>query len=517
MQKDGPNCTKENTGDSLSSAYSQRNYDIIDNASQTSSTLEIQLYKLRWWIIAFYVVQVVVIRFVTCSFGVVNNIYKAYYNLSFFVIDWFTLIQMPAGFVATVVLAYLTFSSFVRFRKLLIIFATTMLLACMLLMIAFGYPFLYWLIFFGQAAVGFGVQTSSAILPTLATSWFPEDQIGLAMGIRSTGISTGILLAFIVTSQMVDPPPSLQNCNENMTFSYINNNTDCILEWKNDVEKKFLTLFGTLLVLSIFALAFTLVYVTDRPPRPPSHSEALVRAQNEDEPPQLFTNMGKFVMECKSVIVNKVTFQLVIVGSITASANYLQSILMGEIVRDVFIARNYQSRVNEMSGYVLALHEVAGMGGSLVGGKILDRTKRHKALLLSALMVSLMMLSGFALGLYFINVAIIFITNTLLGFSLCAGYIPITDMILQHNFPKNTAFVMLIGMGEYKCLGIFISQISRVLLDHFGGLAVLIFLIALFCICIFVSIFLNPDYNRLAAENEVEEELLLFTNDEDTE
>ena len=481
----------------------------IDNHGEN----ETQLYKLRWWIAAFSACQIIVMKFLISLFGIMNNVFKTYYDTSYYVVDWFSLIQLPAGFVATIILANLLFNSIIGFRKLLLILSFSILLGCIFSIIASIYPFLYGLIFVGQFCAGFGYRTTMAILSMFASSWFPEKQIGLAISIKTISVSVGSILSYIIPTQLMSPPPFQEDNLNNITSDWKNNET--IAKWKDEVMWKFISLYGSLIVMSLIALIFTFIYVVDEPPKPPTIAQAKVRAQKKREKAKtILANIGEFLRFCRSILVDKVVWQLVIIGSVTVGTHYLQRVLIGEIIRDVFVAQNYNSRINQMAGYVMALNEVGGFIGGLAMGKALDYSKRYKVLLLLSLVLSLIMMLGLTLACYFVNVVTVYIFNTLLGFTLLASIVSLLDMLLQHTYPKNPGILTLIFFGEIIILVIPTAQIFRVVLNYFNGPAVLACLVVLFLVANILAIFLNPSYNRLnASKSETGEDVALLCED----
>ena len=62
---------------------------------------DIELYSLRWWILSFLAIDHLITRLVRGSFGIVSNVYAAYFQISILTVDWFTLIQLPTMFIFT--------------------------------------------------------------------------------------------------------------------------------------------------------------------------------------------------------------------------------------------------------------------------------------------------------------------------------------------------------------------------------------------------------------------------------
>ena len=187
-----------------------------DNSNFESGTsceilTETKLYKRRWAMAAMLAAQSIVGRILMTSIGVINDIYKTYFDLSSYVVDWFTLIQIPAIVLSAFLLAILTFNSITDSRKLFILFCSSALFLCACSLVAITANNLYGLIFVGQFVVGFGVPAASAVIGSLAINWFPENQIGYALSIKEAGFNIGCLLGYLIPSQIFIPYVPPQN------------------------------------------------------------------------------------------------------------------------------------------------------------------------------------------------------------------------------------------------------------------------------------------------------------------
>ena len=477
----------------------------IENDSDTTT----QVYPLRWWIAAFFGVQIAVIRMIMNSFGIVNNIYKAYFSISYYAIDWFTLIQEVGKMVSSILLAFLSFNEITKFRKLFVMMVSMTIITCISIIITFAYPHLYALIFLGLLVIGFSLQTGGAISVALAINWFPENQIGTALSFREQGMVAGAFLAFLVPSQLATPPPKkfshLQKGNMTTQFGL-----DVAAafkmqfsNWHYETCWKFSFLYVCTLFVCVIVLIFSLLFVSDYPKKPPTIAQALVRAQNNHSQLQnIFKNFGKFIIASKSLLFDKVFFLAVLVCYIVFSLNELQRLLMGQIFRDVFKVGNYGSRVNAMSGYVLMVYEIGNFLGNLVSSLLLDYSKKHKLILYVALMFSACTSVGLAVGQYYNNVVLIFVFIALFGFAVACCHIPIYDMVLEHTYPANPSFVILLFTFQGEIVIIIISQISRFMLDFISGTAVFIFMISLVIMGIVLTTFINPKYRRKEANTD---------------
>jgi len=436
------------------------------------------------------------------SFGVINNIFKAYFNISYYVIDWFMLIQYPGMIFATIVLILLTLNERLGFQKLFIVMITCSASSYAFSIVAVFYPHLFWIIYLGQFAAGFALQSSIAIFGTFATSWFKEHQVGIALSLKTTSMSLGCLLAFLLSSQLFPAPPTASLMNEKPKNA-TNNCTGIAIDladegWFSEVRWKFLCLYGVSVIGCIIAWIFAIIFVTDEPPTPPTIAQAQIRARRlqQNQVKKTWKKASECWNECASILLNKTVIYGIIVFIILLSFSYLEKALLGEISREIFKRDSY---INKMAGYILSLFEVGGILGSIVAGKLTNSLQRHKLLLCVAIFTSFISMVGLTVGRFLLNAIVVFVFNTLLGVSLCFTQTPLFDMVLQDTYPKNSSLVFLIFVGVTQIGVVAVGEICRVILDNINPTAVLIFLCVLLVVAFIVSAgFIDPKFKRYA-------------------
>ena len=468
---------------------------------------DIKLYKRRWLILMVFTGQVILIRLLTNAIGIIDDIYKAYFNISSNTIDWFTLIQSPAMVISAVVLAVLIFNSVIGAKKLLILVSFCAVLSCSFSLISSAYPRLYGLIYAGQFAAGFGAQASSAISSSLASSWFAENEIGFAISFTTVGLSIGYSLSFFIPSQVFKSLP-FQTTPNNFTQSDL-------AVWRDETLYNFLFFYGSLWFISTMLWFSVFAFVTDIPPKPPTLAQILIREQQvQGKWKDVIKNISSFCRQSKDVLFSKFGVQVAIILSIIFSCSNLQKLLLSDIVRNVFNYDNYNLDSDEMSGYVLVLFETGCFLGSVLSGKLIDHFKKHGLILFIYLFLSMLSMSGLALASHYANVPATFVFNSLLGISLCSCYVPIYDMVLEHTYPQSPAFVMLLFVGECYSATILFGEASMILLQYFTGTAVFAFMSVFVFFCLLLCLFVKPNYSRQkASKMEVDPENLRLLNE----
>ena len=162
---------------------------------------ETKLYKKRWVILFLFVIQNVVAKVSISSNGVINDVYKEYFKISYYIIDWFTLIQIPAMIMSAFILAFFTFNSVFDSRNLFVLLSSCAIFSYAFSMVAFVHNPLYFFIILCQFVISFGAESSQATISAIATNWFPENQIGFALSIKTMAYSLGCALGFIIHSK----------------------------------------------------------------------------------------------------------------------------------------------------------------------------------------------------------------------------------------------------------------------------------------------------------------------------
>jgi len=462
-------------------------------------SIETKLYNRRWAMITIYTFQLIIVKILLASIGVINNIYKAYFGLSYFVIDWFTLIQIPAKILATFVLSILTFNSLTNSRKLFIFLSFCSVFSCACSLISFAFPDLYAFIFLGQFGIGFGSLSNEAIISSLASNWFPENQIGLALSTKTIGSSIGSLLGFLIPSQLFK---ATVPAGDNETYLVCKNTTDNLLlkDWCCEVRSKFFKLYGSLLLICIINLCLVLIIVAESPPKPPTIAQALKPRQVQGKINKVDKNIVNFFKEIKNILFSAVVFQLIVIASLIYVNSDLQKLLMGEIFREGIFFK-YHKSAEAMAGYALVLFELGCLLGGILSAKLTDKYKMHKLILCIILFLSMLSVCGLVIARYLMNTVLSYISNTFLGFLICVCFVPIFDLVLQHTYPQDPVFVMLLFMGACKSIAVIFEQICRLLLNFVNEVAVFVFMFILLLIALILCAWLQPKYHRGATSS----------------
>ena len=468
-----------------------------------NTNFELKLYAKRWGLAILLALDSLILRILKNSFGIINDVYAEYFQVSHLAVDWFTLVQVPGMILSSAILAPTIFNQVVGLRNLTLAMAGGLFFACVCLLIAYVFPVLYPLIFVGEFIVGFVVITMDVVAASFAIKWFPEHQIGLALSIKLISGNIGSLLAYLIPTNLFISPVK-HNTSIYANYSTFLNETSESKLWLATNQFRFIAFSSSLVLFSFIVLLFFVLTAVDVPPKPPTLAQATVRVSenlNDSGIVDIFINIKEFYYECKRILGNKLIIQTAVIFAITQGCNFIQKLFMSEILRKIFSRLKHPLQANTLSGYVLVLFELGCILGSVVSGKVVDCCKNYHTQILINLLLCFVSVVGIFFGYIYCNAVLIFISNTLFGFFVTFLVTPIFEIVYQHMFPIDTGFLTLMLRIECSIGIIVISQFCRLLLDLFGGTGVLAFLSALLFMGFIISLFVKPSYKRLDLSN----------------
>ena len=473
-----------------------------DDVFDKDVEFDLKIYGKRWWIALLLGFDSLILRILKNSLGIVNDVYTAYFKISRGAVDWFTLVQVPGMIFTCILLAPTIFNQLIGQRKLTLAMSGSMTFSCCCLLAAYAIPLLYPLIFVGEFLIGFVVITMDVVCASFAIKWFPEHQVGLALSVKGISGNIGSLLAYLIpTNLLISPIRHNNSIHFNSNFSQSINQTFETKEWFSTNQFRLIVFTSVLLLFSFVVWMFLIQCASDRPPKPPTIAQATVQAKEKTEETKhtsMIPNMKEFYYEIQRILKSKLIVQLALILSIAQGCNFIQKLLMGEMLRKMFNQLNQSQQANVLSGYVLVLFEVGCIFGSVVSGKVVDRCKNYHVQLMIDLLFCFVSVVGIFLGFHYCNAVLLFVSNTLFGFFITFLVTPVFEIMYQHMYPSDTGFLTLMLRIEGSIGVIVIGQSCRFLLDFCGRTGVLLFLSSLLLLSFIVSLFVKPSYNRLA-------------------
>ena len=456
---------------------------------------DIELYSLRWWIIFFLAVDYLITKLVRGSFGIVSNVYAAYFQISILTVDWFTLIQLPTMFIFTSLMLLFPLNNTSN-KKLSTIMAGCVIFTIVCLLAAYCYPPLYPLIFVSMFVMGLSVISVDIVFPVFTLKWFPENQIGIALNLKEVFGSIGGMLAFLIPGNILISPlkthsSSILNC----TNTTVKNQDD---NWSNDNKLRLIAFSGSLLFLSVIVLLFLIFFAADQPPKPPTIAQAMLRKDSgEIEPQSFYSRMVVSLQTVKKVILNIFFAQILFVCAVHYSGYAIYKAYVGEVLRDFFEKISDFRSANAHSSYVLIVFEIGSVIGCLLSGKITHRYQNYHFQISIGIFFSILSLICMFIGYYFLIPVVVYIFIGFYGVFSKIYFTPSFDIVYQHFFPMDTEILTVLLFMVSSGSGLIFTRMTKFFMSTFGNDALFIYMIILYSLSFAVSLFLKPKYARL--------------------
>ena len=455
---------------------------------------ETQLYKKRWWLMISIAIQALLLTASTLYFGVNNDIFAQYFDISFAAIDWFLLIDRPSFCIANAGFAFLVILNKSGFRNVAIVSGSFMIVGSLCQFIAYLFPRLFWFIYIGNFMLGF-MSVFVFVVPTsFAVLWFPDNEIGSAMSIRSIFARLGMLIAFLVPSHLLTP---LQCGNDSMDD--LHNVSACREHWMNEEKLVLLVYVGVIAVIGILTLIFLIIFAMDQPPKPPTIAQGRLR-QTTPEAFVFRQKLLEFLTETKKLFTDATFILLVVLTGVGYSVNISQAMFISQVFRPVFQSVYSESKANKIGSYLIVSFEIGAIIGAFISGMLVNYVKKYVLLLRFYFVFSVIFSIDLVVSYHFQNIPAIFVADSLLGMGCGAALVPVFEICTQHTYPRKPEFVLSFFSIGFKLLVFVWAVIARLILDKSGNLSFLIFQTAYIFVALLLTLVLKPKYRRLEAE-----------------
>ena len=464
-----------------------------ENFVMTSDETEIpvQVSPKRWVVLISVFILTIMYVFTIFSFGPIDNITVAYFNITYAASDWIVLSTYLSSVVFFPIIAWYSYSERLNLKLLLLTCLVAILLNFIFNIAAFLKSNWFGMIVLGQFFVGF-VQSSYCSFPgAVATMWFPEKHIGAVTGLITMSWNVGMLFSELLLENILKTPPSYNSSNNFANLSENFSNAS-VGDWCLEDRNLMLIVYFVLLICGLIIFITVLLLIPALPKHPPSLAQA---AKRQNATPSV--TFLQFFYEIKKLISNCVFIQIQIVMGLTIQTFVLETLIMQQLVGAAnFSLLDIQKSTSKISGYVLACRSVGDMVGSVVGGKLLDTFHKYR--------LQTIIGSGLAFGAvlvlfasyYFASFVGLCLSMFLYGVCSYIGFTPLYDAVLQHTYPLNVILVSSIAGSLRFCATILISESARLLLHFTGPIGVLVFHCLLQLIGFVLSFFIKPKLKR---------------------
>ena len=449
----------------------------------------VKLSPKRWLVLLTVFLLSLTSTFSYLSFGPINNIVVPYFNINYTDSDWIVLSTYISGTVFLPLLAWYSFTEQLNLRLLLLVSSATYLLDCVFSIVSFVKPNLFALIILGQFSVGF-LQSAYSLFPgSVATTWFPENQIGVVTGIITMGWNAGMLLSELLLENVLRNPPRL-NSSTSLT-------TETNASWFWFDEVTFVTTYSILLTLAFAVFTSVLVAIPALPEYPPSVSQAVKRLTPSQ---RSSTTYKLFFVEIKGLLKDFTFVQIQLIHCLCVQTYVLETLIMQEVVVSIQPLLDIQKSSAMISGYILACRSVGDIIGSVIGGKTLDVYRKYRLQTIAGTGLAFVVIFGLLVSYHFASFIGLCFSMFLLGTCSTIGYLSIYDSVLQHTFPRNMILVLSVAGSLRVCITIVVSEIGRLFLHFTGPYGVLVYHCVLQLVGFLLSVVVKPGLKRSTTE-----------------
>ncbi|CAK8680409.1 unnamed protein product [Clavelina lepadiformis] len=439
----------------------------------------------RWLILILLTILAFQNGYAEISFGSVNDVYSYYFSVTHAETDWAIAGVYAGMLLAAPVMAWLNNSKLIAMRMATILFALTLLLSVLFIVIAIVARRLYILIIIGEVFNGIARALIYSLLAKFAVAWFPESQVGTAMGsVILAGNAGGIVGAII-------PGIVLKRPNENYTIN-------CTVKeqlksvWMDYNQPRMLAIYCPALAITAVLFIFVLILVPDLPPKPPTLAQAVKRLQTTS------ANLTDNFFSATKKLFGEIRFVLVIVISgFVGRAYVVEASMLTELIREFSNLSTIEIAPNILGGYALTLCLAGWVLGTISGGKLLDKWKNYKFLFSTSSIATFLGCVGLALSVYFSSYSALCLTIFFFGWTFGINLITSYEIATQETYPMDELFVTLWLNGGQGAISMIAAGLARVMLNHLGGAAMLITQSATIAISFGLSLLLRLRYKRL--------------------
>jgi len=459
-----------------------------DNQQKNDKT-RTKLYRRRWFFLLTLSILSLMGGFNSVSWGQISNIFVAFFRVSYVQVDWLTLGLNVGPFLLTVPLSWMMASKFLKFRMLYVGACFTGTVGYSFLVISVVRRSLFPLMISAQILNSFA-GTVLVVSPTIfATLWFPENQVGTAIGATLMSTHLGSILGLTIPTNILVQPTR----QENKSFANETNRS-----WFAEDQIKLGAIFATMVLMFLVCDIFLFIFFTDRPPTPPTKAQQL---KVESDQFSRFLSVKSYIDLVKTLLKNKNYILSCVAFGILNQANMVEITMLSQILRHDFDANvKIRRHADEIGGYIMTVLSVSSLIGSIAGAKLVDRCKRYDVITILSFLLTLLSSVGLLFAFFFKSLPLWFVFTALYGFFRQPGIIAFFDVVTQETFPMDEMFVTIWLTWFLTFITIFFAEIGRVIFNAVGSFPVLIFQSSCLLVGALLSCFMKLQNKRLNAE-----------------
>uniref|UniRef100_F6YSI6 Major facilitator superfamily (MFS) profile domain-containing protein n=2 Tax=Ciona intestinalis TaxID=7719 RepID=F6YSI6_CIOIN len=424
----------------------------------------IRLCKRRFLVLAVFCFYSMSNSFQWIEYAIISDIILKYYKgTSTLAVVWTSMVYMlayiPCMFVATWILDKW------GMRKTLLLGAILNAVGATI-KIGSVSPNLFAVSFVGQTISAISQGFLLEMPPKIASVYFGPNEVSTATSIGVFGNQLGVALGFLLPPLIV-PNGNLDEIGAGLRILFISSASACCLA-----------------ALLIFA------FMKDGPPLPPSRARWLVINTKLSSTSDTFSNYKRSLR----VLIRNMPFLITFFcyGIITGVYYALGSLL------NMIIGEMHEAAGQEIGQIGLTM-VVTGLGGSVLCGIFLDKTKLYKPTTLGVYVFSLAFMIIFACTLHLALLWLDYITIGLLGFFM-AGYLPIGfELAAEITYPESEATSAGLLNVSANAIGIVLTLCAEEIHRLHGSTPTVIFMSATLFLGTVLTALVKTDLKRQKA------------------
>ncbi|XP_002125691.2 LOW QUALITY PROTEIN: choline/ethanolamine transporter flvcr2a [Ciona intestinalis] len=443
----------------------------ITKENEAEDKPQVKLYKRRFLILGIFCIYSMSSAFQWMEYAIIANIIVKYYKgTSMLAVQWTSMIYMlsyiPLMFVATWMLDKW------GLRKILLVGSALNAIGS-LIKIGSVNPNLFALSFFGQTIAACAQSFILEIPPKIASVYFGPTEVSTATSMGVFGNQLGVALGFVLPPLMV-PLGTDDEIASGLRIMFISSAAVC-----------------TLVVLLIFLV------IKDEPPLPPSKARAISIAAESSNQATHATSLNNYKLPI-CVLMKDMPFLILLISyGINTGTYYAIGTLLNQIIEE------YHENAEKQIGEIGLTMVVAGLGGSVICGLFLDKTKLYKSTTVGIYVLSLAFMCVFSFTLNLSLLWLDYVTIGLLGFFM-TGYLPIGfEFAAEITFPESEATSSGLLNVSAQIFGIVLTLSSGQLLDHFDAGAATKFMSAALLVGTILTVLIKSDLKRQNANYQI--------------
>lgn len=373
----------------------------LEDGPKVAREEQTHAYKKRFFVLALFCSHSAINSFQWIQYSSITNVIASYYGASNLEVNLTSLVYMIT-YIPFIIHASLMLER-VGLRKAILLGTVGTALGSLIKWWMGGEPGMvsFWWMMLGQTIVALSQLYIISIPPLLAAVWFPDDQVSTATGVGVFGNQLGIALGFVV------PPWIISDISAN----------------KDVIGKDLNLLSSAVFWISLAISLVSFLTLEDKPPKPPGSASLCASHQK-------ITETRAACSSIKELCRDKDFRYLLLSYGINVGCFYAVSTVLNQMVY-----KRWPQQL-EVAGNMGLLIVVSGMFGSVMCGRLLDRTHAYKLVIVVIYLFSLISMVEFTVILRLVNeVWPLYLASATLGFFM-TGYLPLGfEFAAEITFP----------------------------------------------------------------------------------